>query len=880
VTPGPPRLAVWLLERRLALEWRKFVIGDLDEEFARRSDVSVPAARRWFWWQAIRCLAAPPPAQPSMASNLSSGDPMISTLFADLKYASRVLLRAPSFASAVIVVLALGIGATTAIFSILNTVLLRPLPYEEPDRLVRLYHMPPQATFPGMPTFSLSPANFYDWKRDARSFEAMALYRIQLFTLMFGRSPEAIQVGLVGAGFFEALRSKPVLGRVFVPDEDAPGRSHVVIISNGFWTQRFGSARDVIGRNLTLDGQSYTIVGVMPSEFSMKAWSIAARDLWVPIAQTDAQRAIRDNHNESVVARLKPGVNIASAGAEMTAIAKRLEFAYPQANTGWGAVVRPLQEVIIGDIRKSLLVLFGAVALVLLIACANVGNLLLGRALARRKELAIRLALGAGRSRVFQQVLVEAVLLAFAGGAIGLLLTRAGVAAAAALLADQVPRADGMTLDYRVLLFALAASLVTGILTGALPAHRAGGGDLTGALKEGGRQDGAVGVRTRRLLIVCEVALSVVLLMGAGVMLRSLAALRSVDAGYDPRNVLTMTVRLPQTKYDTPERVRAYFVTALDRLRSLPGVTTASAIDSLPTEGGSVQPIVVDGKPELLPRDQPTVAVRRVMPGYVQALGVPLLRGRDVSDGDVDVILVSRSAARLLWGDVDPIERTAILPLESKTLVRRVVGIVGDVKQGELNEGVNPTVYEYTKVNSGRGLTLVMRTSIPPLDLVKPATGALQAIDPEQPILAIRPMTDVVEETLSSQRFSTLLFGLFAGLALVLATIGIYSVLSYIVRGRSREIGIRTALGAQSADVLRLVMREGMTPTLIGISVGAATALAVSRVLARLVFGVSASDPLTLTTVGAMLAIVALLASLLPAYRASRLDPVAALRGE
>jgi putative ABC transport system permease protein len=877
----PPGLAVWLLGRRLSPEWHEFVLGDLAEEFDQRSAVSPSAAWRWFWWQAIRCMVAPPPRQPAATAPIhSSGDSMGRTILADLNYAIRVLLRAPSFALAVIAVLALGIGANTAIFSIVNAVLLRPLPFEEPDHLVRLYHVPPQVTFPGMPIFPLSPANFYDWKRDARSFEEMALYRIQMFTLTGGRNPEAILAGAVGAGFFEALRAKPVLGRVFLAEEDTPGRSRVVIVSNGFWKQRFGSAPDVIGRSLTLDGQAYTIVGVMPPEFSMKAWSVTARDLWVPIALNDARRAVRDDHNESVIARLKSGVDISQANAELTGITKRLELEFPQANTGWGGVVRPLQSEIVGDIRRSLLTLLAAVALVLLIACANVGNLLLGRALARRKEMAIRSALGAGRSRVFQQLLVEAVLLALTGGVIGLLLTRAGASAAAALLADQVPRADELKMDYRVLLFALAASVVTGCLAGALPALRAGRADLNDALKEGGRQEGMMGVRTRRLLIVCEVALSVVLLMGAGVMLRSLAALRSVDAGYDPRNVLTMVVRLPQTRYDTPARVRAFFATAIERIRALPGVTTASAIDNLPTRGGSVQPIVVDGKPELLPRDQPTVAVRRVLPGYVHALDVPLVRGRDVAENDLDVILVSRSAAKLLWGDLDPIGRIAILPLESKMTVRRVVGIVGDVKQGELSEGVNPTVYEYTRENSFGNLTIVLRTSIPPLELVQPATGILRALDPEQPILNVRPMVDVVEETLSSQRFSTLLLGLFAALALALSTIGIYSVVSYIVRGRSREIGIRTALGARAGDVLRLVLREGMTPTLIGTAVGAAAALAASRVLARLVFGVGASDPLMLLAVVVVLALVALLASLLPAYRASRLDPVAVLRGE
>jgi putative ABC transport system permease protein len=804
----------------------------------------------------------------------------VQTLIADLRYGARSLFRAPAFALAVVAVLGLGIGANAAIFSIVNAVLLRPLPYEDPDRLVRLFHVPPQSAFPGIRRFSVSPANFYDWKRSAQLFDGMAIYRDRQFTLAGSGNAERVMAGAVGTDFFQVVRARPALGRLFLPEEDAPGRGHVVILSDKFWRSHLGAAAAAAGSSLKLNGEEYTVVGVMPASFSVTAWGVAGRDIWVPIAFTDAERAVRDNHNEAVIARLKPGVTVARAQAEMDAISQRLEREYPQANTGWGATVAPLQELIVGDIRSTLVMLLAAVGLVLLIACANVGNLLFARGLGRRKELAIRSALGAGRARVIQQVLVEALVLAFAGGVAGLLLARVSLTAAATLLADEVPRAEQISIDARVLLFVLGASIVTGILAGVMPAVRAGRPGLNEALKEGGRSEGAVGIRTRRVLIICEVALSVVLLMGAGVMVRSLVALRNVNAGFDPHNVLTMHVSLPETRYGTPAKTTAFFATALQRIRALPGVQAAAAIDNLPVQGGSVQPIVHEGQAELLPRDQPTAAVRKITPGYLQTMRVPLLRGRDVAETDTDVMLVSHDAAALLWGNADPIGRRVTLPLQSKTALKQVIGIVGDVKQGELSEPTMPTVYEYTHEHNWRGLALVVRTSVSPASLARAAAGALRGIDPEQPVEDILTMDDVLDQRLASQRLSALVLGLFASLALALASVGIYSVLSYIVRGRSREIGIRTALGARTGDVLRLVVVEGMTPTLTGIAAGTVAALGSSKLLQKLAFGVSASDPLTLAEVAGTLALVALMASLIPAYRASRLDPLNALRAE
>jgi putative ABC transport system permease protein len=797
------------------------------------------------------------------------------TVFADLRYAFRVASRTPSFALAVVSVLALGIGANTAIFSIVNAVLLRPLPFEEPERLVRIF-----TRTPGGRLFELSPGKFYDWQRDAQSFEGMAMYQCCGFrelALTGTGTARTVRATAVSAGFFEIVRARPALGRVFRQEEDTPGGKYVVVLSDRFWRTEFGGHPDVIGRTVKLSDEAYTIVGVMPATASVASWTGMASDVWIPLALTDEQRADRGNHNRYGVARLKRDVELAQAQAEMDATSARLAREFPQTDgRGWEAVVIPMQEEIVGNSRTMLLMLLGGVGLVLLIACANVGNLLFTRALSRRKEIAIRFALGAARGRVFQQLLTEALLLAAAGGALGLLLAYGTLTSASTLLASQVPRAEEISIDGRVLLFAVGVSMLTGMLAGTLPAVRAGRSDLNDALKEGGRSDGAIGVGTRRLLIVCEVALSLVLLMGAGVMIQSLLALRYGETGFDPNNVLTMGVRLVDARYPSPAQRSSFFDAALQRIRALPGVEAAGTIDDLPLEEGSSQTLHLEGYP---PQREPVaVQVRQITPGYLRAMGIPVLRGRDVVENDAEVLLVSADAAKLYWGADDPIGRRATLPF-SQTVLRRVVGIVGDVKQRNLIEATTPTVYFYTREPYGNA-TFVIRTSVPPTTLAQPAMAAIRAIDPEQPVGDLRTMVQVLDGRLTSQRFTALLLGVFAGVALLLAAVGIYSVLSYIVRGRSREIGIRTALGARTADVLRLVIVEGMSPALVGIATGMITSLASAKVMEALVFGVSASDPLTLAAVGATLALVALSASLVPAYRALRLDPVKALRAD
>jgi predicted permease len=800
----------------------------------------------------------------------------IDDLRRDVAYALRSMRKSPAFTIVVLLSLALAIGANTAIFSIVNAVLLRPLPFEEPERLVRIFTKTPDGR-----NFELSPGKFYGWQRDARSFEGMAIYPCCGFrelALTGTGEARAVRTIAVSAGFFDIIRVRPALGRVFRPDEDTPGGKHVVVLSDGFWRTEFGGDPNVIGRTLRLDDEAYAIIGVMPASASVASWTAMAGDVWVPIALDDKQRTSRGNHNLHGVARLNAGVELSRAQSEMNAISARLADEFPNTDgRGWGVLVIPMQEEIVGGSRTMLVMLLGAVGLVLLIACANVGNLLFTRALSRRKEIAIRSALGAGRRRVFQQLLVEALMLATFSGALGLLFAHGTLTSTSTLVANQVPRADEISIDARVLLFALGVSILTGMIASTLPAVYAGRADINDAIKEGGRSDGTLGVGARRLLIVCEVALSLVLLMGAGVMIQSLLALRHGNIGFDPTNVLTMEVTLVGTRYPTPARRSSFFDAALERIRALPGVEAAGTIDDLPLVDGSSQTLNLEGYP---PQHEPVaVQVRQINPGYLRAMRIPVLRGRDIDENDAEVLLVSQEVAKLYWGTDDPIGRRAILPALSKTVLRRVVGIVGDVKQRSLIEASTPTVYYYTR-GPGRRATFVIRTSVPPATLAQPAIAAIHAIDPGQPIGEIRTMVQRLDRGLTPQRFSALLLGMFAGVALLLAAVGIYGVLSYIVRGRSREIGIRTALGAQKADVLGLLIIEGMWPALIGIAAGAIAALASSTIMKRLVFGVSASDPLTLVVVAVTLALVALMASLVPAYRALRLDAAKVLRAD
>jgi putative ABC transport system permease protein len=814
----------------------------------------------------------------------------VTNLFQEVKYAVRVLLKNPGFTVAGILILALGIGANTAIFSIVNAVLLRPLPFKDPDRLVQIWHVPPPKNFPGMTTFSVSAANYLDWQDQNHAFEQMAIYSFAGFTFSNGDHPEALQGAAVSRDFFSVLRVQPILGRTFLPEEDQRGHDHVAILSNAMWKTHFGADPNIIGRNVAFDNQLYTVVGVMRPDFHVPDWA----QVWKPMAWTSAERAIRGEHHYLVVARLKPDVSLQRAQAEMTTISSRLEQQYPADDKGWGAVVVPLREQMVGDVRPALLILLGAVAFVLLIACANVANLTLAKTFARRKEIAIRSALGAGRGRILQQVLAETVLLSLFGGLVGLFIAKAGTTLITNFLADSLPRSLEISLDGWVLGFTLTVSLVTGIVAGLAPAFRLTTPDLNEALKQGGRTgSGSDGGRVRNLLVISEVALSLMLLVSAGLMIRSLWLLRSVDPGFDPSHVITMTVAVPGTRFTSALQETLFFDSALARVHALPGVTAAGLIDDLPLDNsGSHQPIAIEGRPIVPMAEQPEVDVRVISPEYLRAMHVPLRRGRELNAADTRdrpyAALISETMAHRFWPNEDPIGKHLTLTFSPEKPLE-IVGIVGDVKQDGLDaKSASATLY-YPVAQIGAPMTgewhsftmsLAVRTSSRPDSLVSAVTNAIHEVDREVPLVDVATMEDLITNSISQRRFNMLLLAAFAGLAVVLAAVGIYSVLAYAVRRRRREIGIRMALGAQITDVVRMVVTEGMTPTLIGLIIGIAGALALGRILATLIYGIQASDPLTFIAVSALLLIVALSASLIPAYRAARIEPIKALREE
>jgi len=813
-------------------------------------------------------------------------------LFSDMRFSLRTLRRNRAFSAGAIVVLALGIGANTAIFSVINAVLLRPLPFDDPSRIMQVWHVPPAKSFPGMTKFSVSPANYLDWRSQSSSFEQMAAYGFRSFTVGGKERPEAIQAAAVASDFFALLRVAPVLGRTFTPDEDRPGEGHVVVLGYNFWRDHFASDRNIVGRGILLDGETYSVVGVMPETFRFPSWG----KIWIPLAWTNETRAVRGNHNYLVISRLKKGVDIRQAQAELSAICTRLEQLYPEDDKGWGAVIQPLREELVGDVRPALLVLLGAVAFVLLIACANVANLVLAKTLARRKEIAIRTALGASRIVVLRQILAETVLLSVAGGALGLFLARFGISLIVRVLGHRIPGFMQITLDVPVLTFTLLLSVVAGVLAGLIPAVRFTRADVNEALKQG-QSRGSSDVRgggTRRLLVISEVALSLVLLIGAGLMIRSLWELRKVQPGFDPHNVLTMSVPLPRNRYSSPAGQINFFQDVLAHIRALPSIDSAGVIDSLPlsSDGGSHQPFSIEGRPVQQMSDQPEVDVRLISPGYLQAMHIPVLRGRNLTDADATgrpgAALISDSLARRFWPKEDPIGRHITLTF-FPGIVREIVGIVGDVKLDSLDE-TRPVATIYVPLAQltvptqqtwhSFGMTFAVRTNSDPLNSVAAVTKAIREVGPDLPVVDVMSMNDVIAQSVSPQRFNMLLLASFAGLALILAAVGIYSVLSYTVRRRIREIGIRMALGASNHDVIRLVLADGLKPILAGVALGLAAALALGRVVSSLIFGVRATDPLTFAAVALLLLLVGILATIIPAYRATGIEPVRILREE
>ena len=691
----------------------------------------------------------------------------------------------------------------------------------------------------------------------------------------------------VSADLFPLLRARPAFGRVFTRDEDRPGGRRVVVLGQGLWERRFQSKPNLIGQEILLDGQSFTVVGIMPEPFNFPIPG-SPRGYWIPLAadpETRERLQLRGTHYLRLVARLRDGVTPQQAEMDLEAIARRLEKGYPDTNHGFGARVVPLQEELVGDVRQALLVLLGAVGFVLLIACANIANLLLARASSRRKEIAIRSALGAGWRRIVQQLLAESLLLSLAGGAAGLLVAVWGVDLLTRLAPGQIPRVREIGLDLRVVGFTLVVSLLTGILAGLAPALRAARPSLDPDLRNGrgGEAEGWRRNRLRALLVVSEVALSLVLLAGAGLMLRSLQRLRGVDPGFNPSHVLTVKLSLPGSHYAGGEQRTALFERLIEQVKAMPGVRAAGVVFSLPLGGSNrSNSFRIPGRPDA-PGESKDANYRSVSPEYLKVMDIPLLHGRGFTPWDrasaPAVALINESFARRFFPGEDPVGRT-IEADEAKTATRQIVGVVGDVHYQGLDAATDPEYYVPFPQSPEGSVTLVVRTATDPTSLAPEIREQIRALDPGLPAYNVRPMEDYVEGSVAARRFSSLLLGAFAAVALVLAAIGLYGVLAYSVVRRTREIGIRIAMGARPADVLKLVVVQGMFLTLTGVAVGLAGGLMVTPVLSHLLYGVSASDPLTFAGMSVLLGGVALLACYLPARRAARVDPMVALRYE
>ena len=815
-----------------------------------------------------------------------------------MKFALRQFAKNPGFTAVALITLALGIGANTAIFSVVNAVLLRPLPYPQSERLVWL-----SERGPNFPTMSISYPNFTDWRAQQTVFEHLGVYNWGSYNLTGRGEPQRLTGVRLSADALSALRVQAALGRVFNNDEDKPGAPSVVLLSHGLWQSRFGAKADVLNQPMTLDGRAFTVIGVMPAGFAFPNRA----DIWVPVGPLSGEESwkSRGNHPGLLgVARLDRGVTLEQARAEMETIAVRLEQQYPDSNKNNRVGVEPLLDNFVSNVRPALWTLLGAVGLVLLIACANVANLLLARAAARHKEMAVRAALGAGRWRIARQLLTESLLLAIAGGALGLLLASGGLRLILALSPNSIPRSDEIGLDAGVLAFTFVVSVLTGVLFGLAPAWQASRPDVQETLKETARGVTGGRARLRQTLVVAEVALTLVMLVGAGLLLRSFHRLQQVNAGFSHERVLSFRLGLPERKYQREEKQIGFYQDLLRNLRALPGVEAASVTSRLPFGGNDWQTgFVIEGQPEPPPHQRPSMEVHLVGPDYFQVMGIPVLRGRTFSEQDdrghlrgrdlsalsdgqrwmagLNAIVVDEEFARRHWPGEEALGKRVKLPWGEQAPVLTVIGVVGRVKLGQLGEqGGFVQAYLPFLQGPGHDMAVVMKTTLAPESLIATARRQVQALDPEQPIYDVRTLAEMRDNSIAQPRLNLTLLGIFAGLALALAVIGLYGVLAYQVTQRQREIGVRMALGAERADVLQLVVGHGMRLVLAGLGIGLIGALALTRLLRALLFGVGPTDPATFAATLLLLALTALLACWLPASRASNVDPMEALRYE
>jgi putative ABC transport system permease protein len=830
-------------------------------------------------------LVHPPAPQESVVLGTQRRINMLADLWQDLRYGVRTLVRNPGFTAIAVLALALGIGANSAIFSVVNTVLLQPLPYKDSDRLVMVWE---DDTAGGFPKDTPAVGNYIDWRDQNQVFEGMAAMANLSFNLTGIGDPEQIEGRLVSANLFSLLGVQPQLGRTFLAEEDQPGRNNVVIMSHGLWQRRFNSNPDVIGKILTLNGQSAQVVGVMPPHFQFPT---REDELWAPIAFTPQQLTNRNRHYLQVVARLKPGISLQQASAEMNTIAVRAQQQFPDSNNQLGVAIVTLREHLVGDIKPALFVLLAAVGFVLLIACANVANLLLARAAVRQKEIVIRVALGANRFRLVRQVLTESLLLAAVGGGLGLLLAVYGVSVLKSFIPENIAQAQTVAIDGKVLLFTFGVSMVTGLIFGLIPALQASNFNLNETLKEGGRDSGAGtrGNRIRSLLVIGEVAISLILLVGAGLLINSFLRLRGVDAGYRTDNLLTMRIVLPDLKYREHAARTAFYTDVINRVEALPGVQSASVVNWIPLvrQGDSIG-FSIAGVPDAGPGQRPTVMTRVVDPKYLQTMSIPLLQGRNFESQDKlespGVAIINETMARRFWPNQDPTGKritpgryTSTDPNDWIT----IIGVAKDVRQVDLAVEPKPQMYlTYIQADFFAPRHLIVKTSVEPKSLASVVRKTVWEVDKDQPVSNILTMDEVLSESIARQRFSMLLLGVFAAVALVLAAVGIYGVMSYSVAQRRNEIGIRMALGAQKSDVLKLTVGHGLKLVLIGVGCGLAGAFMLTRLMSSLLFGVRATDPTTFVAISVILVGVALLASYIPARRATKVDPLVALRYE